>query len=251
MFDPTPIEDRFYQQKRRSTSLVYTGYTPYTPSTEQLLSQKQLSKEKVVRNPYPELPLQKGLDISYQSNLEKTQKELQPYGYQLDPSLSSKENKVFYNPYSNKMVMSVAGTNPFSPRDIGTDLYLAFAGSTGLKQTQRYKESQNILKQAREKYPKSKKVLIGHSLGSSVISGIANSNEKVLGFGTGSGLFTPKPAVQENRYRTFWDPLSLTSGAKVIPSYIPEKKGQLRGQQKVDYPSSHSYQNLKSGSYFV
>lgn len=249
-FIPTPIEDRFYQHKRRSSDLVYSGYTPYTASPTELLSQKPISAKRTsVRNPYPELPLQKALDISYQSNLEKSSKELKPFGYELNPSLSNTENKVYYNPYSNKVVMSVAGTNPLSPRDIGTDLYLAFGA---LKQTQRYKESEAVAKKMREQYPNAKKVLLGHSMGSSIISGIATPTEKVLGFGTGSGLYAPKMASQENRYRTFYDPLSYTSGAQIIPSYIPKKKGNLRNQQKVDYPSSsHSYQNLKSGSYYV
>jgi len=256
MFNPNPIEDRFYQHKRKSSQAIYTGYTPYTPTTEELFKINPVPKERTTpRNIYPEIPLQKALDISYQSNLEKTQRELNPYGYKLDPSLSSKETKVFYNPLSNKMVYTVAGTNPFSPRDIGTDLYLAFAGSTGLKQTERYKEAQRILNQAREKYPKAKKVLVGHSLGNTVISELARPEEKVYGFGKGSGIFQPTVAPQEQSYRTFYDLLSFTSGAKTIPAYTPKKSGQLRNQQTIDYPKgilpSHSYQNLKSGSYSI
>ena len=248
MFNPNPIETQLYKQNRKSSQAIYTGYTPYTPTAEELFKMRPVPKERTTpRNIYPELPLQKALDISYQSNLEKTQRELTLYGYKLDPSLSSKETKVFYNPLINKMVYTVAGTNPFSPRDIGTDLYLAFGGSTGLKQTKRYKEAQRILEQAREKYPKAKKVLASHSLGASIVSGLAKPEEKVYAFGKGSGIYQPTVASQEQSYRTFYDLLSLTSGAKTIPTYIPEKKGQLRNKQKVNYPAgilpSHSYQN--------
>ncbi len=249
---PSSVEEKFYKQKRRNVDLSYSKYVPYTPTSSELFSMKPVPKQRTtIRNPYQELPLEKGLDVSYQTDMTKSQKDLSPYGYVLNKDLSSTENKVFYNPYTNKVVLSVAGTNPLSPRDIGTDLYLAFGG---LKQTQRYKESEAVVNKVREQYPKAKKVLIGHSLGSSIISAIAKPNEKVLGFGTGSGLVTPKQSPLEKRYRTAYDPLSYTSGAQIIPSYIPPKKGNLRSQQKVDYPQgilpSHSYQNLKSGAYF-
>jgi len=253
MFNPTPIEARFYQQKRKASDLIYTGYTPYTATPQDLLSQKKLPTQRAIpRNPYPELPLQTGLDVSYQSNLEKAQQQLNPYGYKLDKSISTQENKAFYNPYSNKLVFTVAGTNPLAPRDIGTDLYLAFAGNTGLKATQRYKEAQAALTQARAKYPKAKTTLAGHSLGSTIVSNLAAPNEQVRGFGKGSGLFTPATAPLEKSYRTFYDPLSATSGAKNIPVYTPKKSGSLRGQQKVEYPqTAHSYQHLQGGNYFI
>lgn len=249
-------EDKFYQQKRRSSDLIYSGYVPYTASSEELLSQKPIPKvREKIRNPYPELPLEKGLDISYKSNLNDAQSNLSPYGYLLDKELSSTENKVFYNPYSNKMVYSVAGTDPLKSRDIGTDLYLAFGGDKGLQATNRYKEAETTLNKARQKYKNAEKVLIGHSLGNAIISNLAKEKEKVIGFGKGSGLIRPKKASIEKSYRTFYDPLSATSGAKTIPAYIPKKSGNLRGQQKVDYPSgifpSHSYENLKSGAYFI
>lgn len=230
---------------------IYTGYVPNTFSPKQLLGQGKLTNEKVIdRNFYPDLPLETGLDVSYEGDLNKAQEELKPYGYKIDNELSNKETKVFYNPLENKMVFSVAGTNPFSSRDVGTDAYLAFLGNAGLKQTNRFKEAESVLNRARAKYKGSEKVLIGHSLGNSVISNLAKENEKVLGFGTGSGFYQTAKAPLEQRYRTFYDPLSLTSKATIIPSYIPKKKGNLRGKQKVDYPQgvfpSHSYENLKS-----
>jgi hypothetical protein len=228
---------------------ILSGYVggQNTLSSTGLLSQSNKEK-KQLRNPFPELPLEEGLDVSY-SPLEKTQKKLDPYGYKLDTELSTKENKVFYNPYSNKVVYSVAGTNPYSARDLGTDAYLAFLGQAGLKGTNRYKEAEATLEKVRGKYKKAKKTLIGHSLGSQIINTLdKKANEQVKGFGTGSGIFSA-PQTGEF-YRTFYDPFSFTSKDKLIPSYIPEKKGNLRGKQKVDYPQgifpSHSYSNLRS-----
>ena len=213
----------------------------------------QIQKKKQLRNPFPELPLEEGLDISY-SPLEKTQKKLDPYGYKLDTDLSTKENKVFYNPYNNRVVYSVAGTNPYSARDLGTDAYLAFLGQSGLKATNRYKEAESTLEKVRDKYKKSKKTLIAHSIGSQIINTFdKRPNENVKGFGTGSGLFSATHSGEF--YRTFYDPFSLTSKDKLIPSYIPKKKGNLRSKEKVDYPTglfpSHSYENLKGRNVFV
>ena len=233
---------------------ILNGYVAgqKTLSSRGLLSQSNTEK-KQIRNPFPEIPLEEGLDISY-SPLEKTQKKLDPYGYKLDPELSTKENKVFYNPYSNRVIQSVAGTNPLSARDLGTDAYLAFLGQAGLKATNRYKEAESTLEKVRGKYKKAKRTLIGHSLGSQIINTLEKKpNENVKGFGTGSGIF---PSGQKGEfYRTFYDPFSFTSKDKLIPTYIPEKKGNLRGKKKVDYPQgifpSHSYENLRGRNVFV
>jgi len=228
---------------------ILRGYTPTqkTLTPQGVLSQSNLEKRQP-RNPYPELPLETGLNASYASNTD-----LSKYGYQPDTALSTRETKVFHNPYANKVLYTVAGTNPLSARDVSTDMYLAFLGNAGLRQTNRYKEAKSVLEKAREKYKGSKKVLLGHSLGSSIISDIANPNEQVKGFGTGSGLFPSQ--TKGNFYRTAYDPFSYTSYDKVIPMYKPEKKGNLRGKQKVDYPGgifpSHSYENLRGMPVFV
>jgi hypothetical protein len=194
------------------------------------------------------MPLQVGLDLSYARDEGAIIKKVSPYGYRYDPELSTKENKVFYNPTNKRVVFTVAGTNPASFRDIATDAYLAFLGRTGLKQTSRYKEAENVMKNVREKYPKSKKTLIAHSLGSAIVGTLAEKNEDVIGFATASGFI---PVKQRGYYyRTANDPFSYTSTKSIIPEYIPKKSGNLRASQKVDYPTglfpSHSYENLKS-----
>ena len=199
------------------------------------------------RSPYPNLPLEQALNVSY-SPLEKTQRKLDPYGYKLDTALSTAQNKVFIQPQSKKLVFTTAGTNPLSVRDVATDAYLAFLGRAGLQSTSRYKESEAVLKSAREKYPKYKKTLAGHSLASSILSNLAQPNEQVRGFGTGSGIFSQGQVG--TGFRTAYDPFSYSSYDKTIPVYIPPKKGNLRASQKVDYPQgiipSHSYENLRS-----
>ena len=224
-----------------------TGYVPtqttLTPKGLTTATNKEIRQQ---RSPYPNLPLEEALNISY-SPLEKTQKRLQPYGYKLDTALSTQQNKVFVQPESKKMVFTTSGTNPLSVRDISTDAYLAFLGKAGLQSTTRYKESKAVLEKAREKYKGYKKTLAGHSLGKTIVNNLANPNEQVKGFGSGSGLF---PQGGGESYRTFYDPFSYTSKDTLIPAYIPPKKGNLRGKQKVDYPQgifpSHSFSNLRS-----
>lgn len=230
---------------------MLTGYVPYTSTPQELLGQKKISNIRIAeRNPYPEAPVKDVLKASYERDLNKAQEDLQKYGYKIDNELSNRENKTFFNPYNNKVIFTTAGTDPTNLRDIGTDAYLAFLGKAGLKMTNRYKETEAVLNLARQKYKGSKKILVGHSLGNSILSTAANPNEKVYGFGTGSGIFQIPKAKQEERYRTAYDPLSFTSGATIIPSYIPKKKENLRGKQKVNYPQgifpSHSYENLPS-----
>lgn len=249
---------------------IFSGYTSSTLLPSQLTGQQNLQPAKPVKKysipvqilqptPYPtsappiRMPLEKGLDLSYETDEGAIIKKVSPYGYRYDPKLSTKENKVFYNPADKGVVFSVAGTNPASFRDIATDAYLAFLGTSGLKSTSRYKEAENVMKNVREKYPKSKKTLIAHSLGSSIIGTLAEKDENVKGFGTGSGIF---PVKQRGEfYRTYYDPFSFTSYDKVIPTYIPNKSGNLRSSQKVDYPTglfpSHSYKNLKNKKVFV
>lgn len=224
-----------------------TGYVPtQTTLTPKGLTTATNKEVRQQRSPYPNLPLEEALNISY-SPLEKTQRKLQPYGYKLDTALSTQQNKVFVQPESKKLVFTTSGTDPTSIKDLTTDAYLAFLGRAGLQQTSRYKESKAVLEKARKKYPTYKKTLSGHSLGKTIVSNLANPNEQVKGFGTGSGFF---PQGGGESYRTFYDPFSYTSKDTLIPAYVPKKKGNLRGQQKVDYPTglfpSHSFSNLRS-----
>ena len=39
--------------------------------------------------------------------------------------LSNKNEHVYYNPKENKLLITVAGTDKFSPKDLITDVYLA------------------------------------------------------------------------------------------------------------------------------
>ena len=69
-------------------------------------------------------------------------------GYQFDSMLSNKNEKVYYNPTDNKLLVSVAGTDKFSPKDIITDAYLA---SGKLQNTSRYQHAHNTIIDAKKR----------------------------------------------------------------------------------------------------
>jgi hypothetical protein len=101
--------------------------------------------------------------------------------------------------------MSVKGTNPFSLKDIGTDIYLA-AGH--LKDTDRYKESKNILEKAKKRYNPKESTLASHSLGGTISQYIAGKDDKVYTLDKGSTLFQ-KSRPNEKAYRSSGDVVSL------------------------------------------
>ena len=106
--------------------------------------------------------------------IKKKKQEMQKYGYYRDNQLSNDNEQVYYNPTKKKLLVNVAGTHNLS--DVGTDIWLA-AGY--LKNTNRYKEGEKVLKSAKQKYGLDKAIITGHSLGSGVVNGIASSNDKV------------------------------------------------------------------------
>ena len=68
--------------------------------------------------------------------------------YDFDDSLSNDNQQVYYDKKKKKLLVSVAGTHNL--KDVGTDVYLAMGH---LKDTNRYKEADRILKEAKQKYP--------------------------------------------------------------------------------------------------
>ena len=112
------------------------------------------------------LKLHKVLKLSYDNN-EQHQQNMKKNGYAYDSMLSSKNEKVYYNPTQNKLLVSVAGTDKFSPQDIITDVYL---GLGKLQDTSRYKHAHQTIRDAKKKYNVNNATLAGHSLGGSIVS---------------------------------------------------------------------------------
>jgi len=228
------------------------------------------------------VPLYKVLKKSY-NNLDEA--DLGEYGYILDRKLSNYQNKVYYNPHTKQLLFSVAGTDPTNLEDLYTDVKLAFGGhhkyfgglvggllggSTGVpagvalssqllgnggfKETDRYLNAHKALKKAKEKYPYNEAIVAGSSLGGAIASHIASKSDKVYTYNKAS-TFGGKTRANEKAYRIKGDYVSginPSKGATELKPYLPEKKGNLRANHKVEYVKepliNHSIEHLKHQS---
>jgi hypothetical protein len=147
-----------------------------------------------------DLPLYDVLKNSYAS--VKNQKQ-NMNGYIRDAELSNDNQQTYYNPSSKKLLVSVSGTHNIS--DLGTDAYLALGH---LKDTNRYKEADNILNRAKSKYNTDHATIAAHSLGGSIGQYIGSSKDKVITLDKGATIGTPTRG-NENAYRSAGDAVSL------------------------------------------
>lgn len=138
----------------------------------------------------------------------KSQKEqaynLGKRGYVIDKKLSTGNEQVYYNPQNKDLLVNVTGTHNF--KDIGTDVYLAFGG---LKKTNRYKEADKVLKQAKEKYDEGKVIVTGDSLGGSIAQGIGKKTDKVYTYNAGYTIGQKTKGGNQQNYRNKGDLVSL------------------------------------------
>ena len=198
------------------------------------------------------------LKSGYQSK-DKQSKKLKEDGYIRDDGLSSHNHQAYYNPEKKKLIFNVTGSHNLS--DFITDGYLA-AGQ--LKNTSRYKESDKILKKAKEKYQPTETAVTGHSLGSSIGASIASKNDKVY---TLDGGYTVGQKTRSNNqaYRTGGDVVSLLgANAKHMTTLKNNKNhqglitgaltggvtGAIIGGVK-DILHAHDVDNIKNEKIFV
>jgi hypothetical protein len=89
-------------------------------------------------------------------------------GYQLDTELSTKRDKVYYDPKTKKAVHTIAGTDKL--KDWSNNLLIPL----GLhKLSNRYKNSERIQKEANSKYGKANTSLVSHSQSGNIADNLA------------------------------------------------------------------------------
>ena len=140
------------------------------------------------------LNLKKVLKLSYDDNINN-QQSIKKNGYNFDSKLSNKNEKVYYNPNQNKLLVSVAGTHNF--KDVLTDAYL---GADKLKDTTRYKQAHKTIREAKNKYNVESATLAGHSLGGSIVSYAGSKNDTIYTLDKGATIGT-KTRSNEKAYR--------------------------------------------------
>ena len=125
-------------------------------------------------------------------------------GYILDPTLSTKRDKIYYDPNTGKAVHTIAGTD--SALDWTNNALIPL----GLHEyTNRYKNSERIQKEANNKYGINNVDLVSHSQSGNIAENLANKN-LVGGLNT-----TLNPAIIGNHnkditvYKSIIDPVSF------------------------------------------
>jgi hypothetical protein len=140
--------------------------------------------------------------------------------YILDEELSTKRNKVYYDPSTGKAVHTIAGTD--SMTDWSNNLLIPI----GMHEySNRYKNSEQIQKEANKKYGKSNVDLVTHSQSGNIAENLAN--KKLVG----GNNTTLNPAIigSHNKdikvVKSVLDPVSLLTNTtkndvKIIPKTI-------------------------------
>ena len=191
-------------------------------------------------------------------------------GYVLDKSLSNDTHQTYYNPKENKVVYNVRGTRPTSIGDWITDAKL-FVGH-GFKESDRYREAEKGLKEAKNKYKSASATVTGESLGGAIANYIAGSKDKVVTYNKaatfGSSL------KHGDHHRTAGDIVSLldmgkthshtlankhtgdilktlAKGATAIYTENPELGMEYIKETAGHVLQAHSAENIKDAPIFV
>ena len=140
-------------------------------------------------------------------NKEKQKHALSRYGYKYNSMLSDHDQQVYYNPNDRKLLNVVSGSHNLKDFVV-TDVALALGH---LKDTNRYKQAAQILKQAKHKYSPRETTVVGHSLGGSISSYIASKNDKEYDVNSGYTIGQKSRSRDGNHkhYRTTGDIVSL------------------------------------------
>ena len=145
-----------------------------------------------------------------------------------------------------KLLVSVAGTDKFSPRDIITDVYL---GLGKLQDTSRYKHAHQTIRDAKKKYNVQNATLVGHSMGASVISYAGSKGDTIYTLDKGATIGT-KTRSRERAYRSAGDAVSaLAASAKnmtTLGSNNYLKDGVVMGALKA-----HTVSNIKQNKIYI
>ena len=198
---------------------------------------QKVSRIQTSSPPTDDLLLHDVLKNSYAKNKAKTMK-----GYNLDENLSNHNQQVYYNPNKKSLLLSGTGThNIWDGKDIGTDVYLALGK---LKDTNRYKEADRTLKQAKKKYGVDSAIITGHSL-FGTISGYIGNPEKDHIYTLDKGATLGQPVRKgENAFRSKGDVVSL------LNANDPHIKNLINPNQETgrfikDTLNAHNVGNIK------
>jgi hypothetical protein len=166
-------------------------------------------------------------------------------GYEKDKQLSNHNQQVYFNPKEKKLLVNVAGTHNFS--DIGTDAYLAVGK---LKDTNRYKQADRTLKNAKLKYSPSQTSITGHSLGGAIAGYIASNNDRVTTLNSG---YTIGQKTKKNRteYQVAGDVVSTFGSGRRTKLLSGNYRNSMLPSVIGNALPAHTIKNIKKSNIFI
>lgn len=143
------------------------------------------------------------LNASYKRNKQAEQIGSR-HGIQLDHNLSNSEHKVFVDPNTNNTNVVFTGTRKFG------DLLTDGAVAMGLgSYTKRFKDSDKLIKDVKNKYPNTQITASGHSLGGTLSEHVKADKKFTYNKGVGIGDIGKKINKNQIDIRTKNDPVSF------------------------------------------
>jgi hypothetical protein len=195
--------------------------------------------------PKKKLKLYRALQIGYLRNERKQRKRLKRFGYILDPTLSTTEHTVAYNPTLNKVIYIVNGseTQPLSnPKQFIKDwAHNLIAIPTGTyKLSPRYKQEYDNFHTAKDKYKDARFTVIGHSQSAQLSHALPQKGD--VGISLDPALVNQKPRPNVYNYRVEGDFISaLANDTKTLEN--PSKRPNPL--------QAHDIENIKNKPIYV
>lgn len=182
------------------------------------------------------------IDGTYQSGPSK---HITDKNYYYDNELSNDETSIYHNPIENKLLVGHRGTKTFD--DVKTDAYLAVGN---IRNSDRYKRSNNTYRLAKDKYKGSQTTTFGHSLGGSLASAIGDDEDTIITYNKGANPFLGNSTTNkknETAYRQDGDLVSLFS------KFNKNKSKTLRNNYfSLKNPLlSHDTKNIKNKNIYI
>ena len=242
------------------------------------------------------ISLYDSLRIGYIGDIKKQGNEMSKYGYQIDKGLSNDNQQVYYNPDNKKLLYNITGSHTLQDW-VNSDLKLALGINKnqgkpiiergiesvlpnawkkgfdrgyenifgGLKDTTRYKDADEVLKKAKEKYNPSKVDITAHSLGGRIAQDISKKSDNIHVLDSGQTLGQKvKGGPNRNIYRSSGDVVSLSSAwnhnvqtlanphtSKIIPALFSKDPRKIAVAGAIDAWNSHSIENIKGSDIFI
>jgi len=244
------------------------------------------------------ITLYDSLRVGYIPSENKKAQEMRKYGYEIDKGLSNENQQVYYNPTDKKLLYNITGSHNIQDW-VNSDLKLALGINKnqgkpiiergiesllpnawkkgfdrgyenvfgGFKDTTRYKEADETLKKAKEKYNTSNVNITGHSLGGRIAQDISKKTDRIHVLDAGQTIGQKvKGGSGRNIYRTQGDIVSGASAwspnvhtltnphlSKILPavSMITKDPRAIGVAGAIDAYNAHSIENIKKSNIFI